>query len=399
MTAPRVADNNFGEVIENSVDPFFDVPEDNATVIRSHSRSFSLAAKCLPSGLRSDVEKLYAWCRWCDDAVDSAPNLQIAIERIASLRDDVERIFTGQTVRHPASQWLADLVEKRGIEKQHALELLSGMEMDLHAWRVGDESDLILYSYRAAGVVGLMMCRIMGVRDRTAEKRAIQLGIAMQLTNIARDVAEDWERGRCYLPMSWNNIDMSGKAKPANAQVAPSVAKLLTLAETYYTNGQMGINALPRGCRPAIVLASQLYREIGRQIRRNNYAVMDGRTVVPAGRLVVTVMRGLAIGLLSTLSPTKKIKTVSEANVPQPFPIFNGESTMNDARYLAYLSLSVTSFVASVMFLLVLVNPKETSYTTLPAIYAGISFLVSVVTYFLAKRAEARPSTVKAPSR
>ncbi len=398
MTVPKTMDNELLKARGNPIDPFFDVPEDNATVIRVHSRSFSLAAKCLPGGIRSDVEKLYAWCRWCDDAVDTAPNLQTANERLAFLRDDIERIFSGQTVRHPASQWLADLVEKRGIERQHAIELLSGMEMDLHAWQVDDEADLTLYCYRVAGVVGLMMCRIMGVHDLAAEKRAIQLGIAMQLTNIARDISEDWHRGRCYLPKSWGVIERKGQSMPTNAQVAPSVAKLLKLAETYYVNGQLGIDALPRSCRPAIVLASRLYREIGQQIRRNNYAVMNGRTVVPAGWLVVSVMRGMATCVRCTLSPSKEqFFTLSNCN-PTPCTL-SGESIMNDARYLAYLSLSVASFGATIAFLLVLLNPKETSYATLPAIYAGISFFVGVVTYILAKRAEAQPSTVKVPSR
>jgi len=398
MTIVKIMDNDRVEAVVNPVDPFFDVPEVNATVIRRNSRSFSLAAKCLPSGIRSDVEKLYAWCRWCDDAVDSAPSPQIASERLTSLRDDVERIFSGQTVRHPASQWLADLVEKRGLEKQHALELLNGMEMDLHAWQVSDEADLILYCYRVAGVVGLMMCRIMGVRDGAAEKQAIQLGVAMQLTNIARDVAEDWQRGRCYLPKSWGDIDRNEQVLPTNAQVAVSVAKLLTLAETYYAYGQVGINALPRSCRPAIVLASKLYREIGQQIRRNNYEVMDGRTVVPAGRLLVAIMHGLATGGLRTLSPTQKNNPVFESTVFQSLSTFPGESTMNDARYLAYLSLSAASFSASVMFLLMFLNPKETSYAELPAIYAGLSLAVGVIMYFLAKRAESQPAAVKTKS-
>ncbi len=398
MTVPKTMDNNLLKPTGNPIDPFFDVPEDNATVIRGHSRSFSLAAKCLPGEIRRDVEKLYAWCRWCDDAVDSAPNRQAANERLTSLRNDIERIFSGQTVRHPASQWLADLVEKRGIERQHAQELLWGMEMDLKAWQVEDEADLTLYCYRVAGVVGLMMCRLMGVCDLAAEKQAIQLGIAMQLTNIARDIAQDWHRGRCYLPKSWGVIEYKGQSLPTNAQVAPSVARLLKLAETYYANGQMGIDALPRTCRPAIVLASQLYREIGQQIRRNNYAVMNGRTVVPAGWLVVSVMRGLATGVRCTLSPSKKpLCSVSICNTT--LCTLSGELIMNDARYLAYLSLSVASFGATIAFLLMLLNPKETSYATLPAIYAGISFFVGVATYLLAKRAEAQPSSVHVPSR
>jgi len=387
--------NDFIDAGKKPVESFFEIPEDNATVIRRHSRSFSWAAKCLPRGIRCDVEKLYAWCRWCDDAVDTAPNAQAATERLASLRDDVERIFSGQTVRHPASQWLADLVEKRGIEKQHALDLLAGMEQDLQAWQVADEAGLILYCYRAAGVVGLMMCRIMGVRNREADEHAIQLGIAMQLTNMARDVAEDWERGRCYLPQSWGDIGWEQKTLPTNAQVAPKVSKLLSLAENYYASGQLGIKFLPPQCRPAILLASELYREIGQQIRRNNYEVMGGRTVVPAGRLAVTAMRGLASGVISSLSLTSKTIPTSEAVVLTPLSTLSGESNMNDARYLVYLSLSVTSLAASVMFLMMFMNPKDASYAALPAIYAGLSLAVGVAMYFVAKRVEAQPESAK----
>jgi hypothetical protein len=128
---------------------------------------------------------------------------------------------------------------------------------------------------------------------------------------------------------------------------------------------------------------------------------MDGRTVVPAGRLAIALMRGLAAGLIcslsskATCSPDLKSLTIQPVST---FSTLSGESTMNDARYLAYLSLSVASFGASVMFLLMFFNPKETSYTTLPAIYAGLSLAVGVVTYFLAKRAEVQPVAVNAKS-
>ena len=136
-----------------------------ASVIRKHSRSFSAASWLLPSEYRRDVEKLYAWCRWCDDAVDSATNIKQAEKRLEILREDVERIYRGQRPLHDASQWLADLVAIHNIEKRLPLALLAGMTLDLRLGQIGTQEELMNYCYHAAGVVGLMMCRVFGVTD------------------------------------------------------------------------------------------------------------------------------------------------------------------------------------------------------------------------------------------
>jgi len=384
----------------NVKDDFFDVPEDESSVIKLFSRSFSMASRRLPIEMRGDVEKLYAWCRWCDEAVDSALTSEVAEARLSYLRQDVIRIFDGHPVKHPASNWLADLVASKGIQKAEALALLTGMEMDLKSWQVRDEEQLIHYCYHVAGVVGLMMCRVMGVHDQTAMKHAVDLGIAMQLTNIARDVAEDWRNGRSYLPKNWidlglpkamenvpdaSNTDCSNAI--SNESVQASVERILRLAEGYYRSGLAGLSYLPGSCRPAICLAAMIYREIGREILRRESRVMDGRIAISPIRIgwiactvwVRTSLHKLAVKSFGSNFVDKFLKFSSTS--------VSGDVAMNDARYLAYLGLSLTSFMASALFVMVSINPKEPSYSMLPIVYAIGSLAVGIVTNVLAVRA------------
>ena len=388
----------------DNADDFFAVPSDESSVIRFYSRSFSMASQCLPKDVRGDVEKLYAWCRWCDEAVDSAPNIGIAKTRLAYLRDDVARIFDGQTVEHPASNWLAELVESRGIRKEDALALLSGMEMDLKSWQVRDEEELICYCYRVAGVVGLMMCRVMGVDDRAAERHAVDLGIAMQLTNIARDVAEDWKLGRCYLPKSWVDSELhqtpleSGNLSnlalshaPTNEVVRASVERLLRLAEDHYASGLVGLSYLPKSCRHAISLAAMVYREIGREILRHDSKVMNGRITISSIRCVwIACLAWTGVFTHAFVLQSYWSKFVKKF-FKYPSTLVFGDSVMKDAKYLAYLGLSLTSFMASALFVMVAVNPKDPSYSALPIIYAVGCVVIGIATNLLARRAAYQP--------
>ena len=390
---------------------FFTVPEKEGSVIRSHSRSFSKASSWLPVDVREDVEKLYAWCRWCDEAVDSAPSVQVARARLECLRLDVLRIFNGQSVQHPASGWLADLVASKGIAKSDALALLTGMEMDLNPWQVQDKEELLRYCYHVAGVVGLMMCQVMGVQDTTAKKHAIDLGIAMQLTNIARDVADDWQRGRCYLPKDGfarqlldetavDRLDANAEpsATPSNERVRSSVEEILRIAESYYASGLAGLSYLPRACRPAICLAARMYREIGREILRQDCRVMDGRIKLSGARIAWVCCVTWKEGFI------RSTKIVSSGGQPEE-RVFNflltsafGDSKMNDARFLAYLGISLTCFMASALFVMVSFHPKDPSYAALPLVYAATCFVAGAVTNFLARRA-ARLSAICVPER
>ena len=386
---------------EAKQDSFTVVPLDATTVIRKHSRSFTMAARWLPEDVRGDVEKLYAWCRWCDEAVDDAKHLDDATVRLTILREDVQRVFEGQSVRHPSSQWLAELVESKGIRKTEALDLLVGMEMDLHLGQVEDEEALLRYCYCVAGVVGLMMCRVMKVTNQCAEKHAIDLGMAMQFTNIARDVAEDWKRGRSYIPKSWVNMELPGPCSdpsstvngsiepPSNAVVRASVERLLAIAEVRYASGLKGIALLPRDCRPAIALAAKVYREIGREILRQDVRVMDGRIAIPRLRLAYVGCNALFRNLFNYFADSMFGMSSYFTNKEVNQMIVSREQKINDAKYLAFLGISLTSFMASALFVMVSVNPKDPSYAGLPIFYAIGCIAIGIATNFLARKAAA----------
>ena len=259
---------------------FDNVPMSDASVIQHHSRSFSLAAKMLPRTIRADVVKLYAWCRWCDDAVDEAANHLKAQECIKLLKQDVEKIYQGITPEHAASLWLESLVTKYGITQQWPFDLLEGMESDVNAEPIQSIEELNEYCYRVAGTVGLMMAKIMGADGEDALDCAKALGMAMQLTNIARDVDEDWRRGRRYIPKKWLSVIPKEDASPTNQQVRLGVEELLILADQYYQSGYEGLMYLPNGCRMPIRLAGKIYQEIGHEIRRQDFCVMDKRIFV-----------------------------------------------------------------------------------------------------------------------
>ncbi|MEL6105254.1 MAG: phytoene/squalene synthase family protein [Planctomycetota bacterium] len=364
-------------------------PERGRSVIRKHSRSFSVAAWLLPSSIRDDVEKLYAWCRWCDDAVDDAPTPAEAEKRLDLLRDDVRRVYRGESPEHFASQWLAELVVKHDIVQRDALALLDGMGMDLHLGQIETEEQLLDYCHHAAGVVGWMMCSVFGVTNRQALQHAKSLGIAMQLTNIARDVREDAERGRCYLPATWLPY---GVATSSERQLEDTVRRVLDLAENYYQHGTEGITYLPVEVRSAIRIAAAVYRTIGVEIRRRNYQVLRGRTVTPKLRFAAVAIAAWSDGLRTDLVRRFTPETTSTTSISCRSKQWRIE--MNDAKYLMYLGLSLTSFMASALFLLVMLNPKDESYAAWPMTYAAVCLGVGGITNWLAKRSEVSPTLI-----
>jgi phytoene synthase len=382
---------------------FNKMPASDAEVIKHHSRSFSLAAKLLPASIRADVEKLYAWCRWCDDAVDEAPSKEEAKKRIEILSSDVKRISEGKLPLHAASQWLADLSDRYEIPSELPLDLLQGMATDIENPIFETVDELLLYCYRAAGTVGLMMCRIMGVHDKIALENAEALGIAMQLTNIARDLSEDWQTGRRYVPKKWLSLIPLKDMTPSNGQVRMAVQELLDLADRYYSKGYQGLKQLPDGSRMAIRLAGVIYQEIGNEIRRQDLRVMSGRLFVP-------LTLKLKLGASCLISEIKfRSMRATKSTLISPFRSafldtfqYNGKTKMNyETRYLGYLGLSLTFVMATTMFLLMGLNPKETVYEGLPWIYSGGCALIAAGTGIMARRMNQHltPQPVKAEPR
>jgi phytoene synthase len=167
-------------------------------VIAQHSRSFALASTLLGPVARDHAAAVYAWCRGADDAIDLAPADRVAAA-LAEERAELERIYSGAP-RTLAGRAFAAVVAERRIPRAYPAALLDGMAMDVADTRYDTDEDLFTYCYRVAGVVGLIMCHVLGLSDDRALVPATHLGIAMQLTNICRDVGEDWQRGRLYLP-------------------------------------------------------------------------------------------------------------------------------------------------------------------------------------------------------
>ena len=367
---------------------FDTLPEHDGQVIQKHSRSFTLASRFLPKAIREDVVKLYAWCRWCDDAVDAAPNKHVAARRLAMLQQDVQRIYNGQEPHHPASRWLAELVVQYGIPAEYPLELLRGMETDLQDPVLETVDELMLYCYRSAGTVGLMMCRIMGVEDRHALRHAESLGIAMQLTNIVRDISEDWDRGRRYVPQQWLRLVPGKDVKPVNRQVQTAAIEMLALAESNYQQGLAGLKYLPPTVRFAIRVAGVVYREIGEQIRREKYRIMDQRISVPLSHKVRLLAGQRASGDRPGAARIANRSSSTRLKRPVRTPFHNnGSFSMNhDTMHSFFVGVSLTFVMGATLFVLVGLNPKEQVYQSLPWIYAASCGLIAAFSGLSARR-------------
>jgi len=251
-------------------------------MLRGGSRSFYAASLVLPKSVREPATGLYAFCRMADDAID------LGVDRDAALLDlrmRLERIYAGDPCCVAADRAFADTVLRFAIPKAFPLALLEGFEWDSANRRYEDFSQLTAYGVRVAGTVGAMMAMVMNVRNPSLIARACDLGVAMQLTNIARDVGEDARCGRLYLPMDWlraAGIDPDAwLARPVfDDRLATIIKRLLAAAELLYTRSDTGIAHLPMACRPGMYAARLLYAEIGREVERRQFDSVSQRAVV-----------------------------------------------------------------------------------------------------------------------
>ena len=257
-----------------------------AAMIETGSRSFHAASLLMPKRLRRPSYALYAFCRLADDGVDLAAGKAAAV---AGLERRLAAIYRGQPEDFAPDRALADTVRDHDIPAVLPEALLEGLAWDATGRRHRSLSDVTAYSARVASAVGVMMALIMGVRDGDALARACDLGVAMQLTNICRDVGEDAREGRVYLPLDWLaeegiSVDALLAAPAYSPALGRVVARLLGEAERLYTRSEVGISALPIRCRPAIFAARHLYAEIGREVERNGLDSVSRRAVVSRAR-------------------------------------------------------------------------------------------------------------------
>lgn len=296
-------------------------------LLRAGSKSFHLASLLLPERVRLPAQALYAFCRVTDDLVDrsGAPRAGLA-----ELHNRLEAIYAGRPGPHPVDRAMADLALGLHLPRALPEALLEGFAWDLDGRRYRDLTDLRAYAARVAGVVGAMMTVLMGVRDPAVLARACDLGVAMQLTNIARDVAEDARTGRLYLPLSWlEEVGLEPEAFLARPAAGPALARildrLLAEAEWLYRRAETGIPSLPPGCRPGIRAARLLYAEIGHELRRRGLDPSRGRTVVPARRKLLLVLAAMLAstprrGSVDPAPPLPEAAFLVEAAARAPLP-------------------------------------------------------------------------------
>ncbi|QTO54091.1 phytoene/squalene synthase family protein [Duffyella gerundensis] len=244
------------------------------------SKSFATASKLFDASTRRSALMLYAWCRHCDDVIDgqelgfAAPVVSIsdAEQRLAKLQSQTRQAYAGAPMDEPAFAAFQEVVLAHDIPQQQAFDHLEGYAMDVRDEAYLNFDDTLRYCYHVAGVVGLMMARVMGVRDEAVLDRACDLGLAFQLTNIARDIVEDAQAGRCYLPADWLAEEGLTPATLADEANRPALARLATrlinAAEPYYDSARAGLPGLPLRCAWAIATARGVYREIGIKVQR-----------------------------------------------------------------------------------------------------------------------------------
>lgn len=273
-------------------------------LMRTGSHSFFAASRVLPERLRCAATAIYAFCRVADDAVDEMPHGASIDVVMAYLHERLDAIYRGEPFGIDADIAFAGIAHEYGIPRALPLALLDGFQWDASERRYETIEELYGYAARVAGTVGAMMTLVMGGRSSSTVARACELGVAMQLTNIARDVGEDARRGRIYLPLSWlreAGIDPDDFLR--NPHHSPALAgvvkRLLRAADQLYVRSETGIGALPRDCRASIMSARLIYAEIGKRVAQHGHDSVSQRAVVSKPRKWALMARALSTYAIS----------------------------------------------------------------------------------------------------
>lgn len=241
--------------------------------IKKGSKSFALASFFFSQKEKEAAWKLYSWCRYCDDMIDTAVDLKSAQQQVELLIQYTKACYEKKgPLEHP---WPAfsDVIHTYSIPQKYPLDLLRGFKLDSVGANINTREQLLDYCYCVAGTVGLMMCHIMKTSSQLALKNAVDLGRAMQLTNIARDISEDFSNHRVYLPKAWladcgltntNFLDDENKTKFHSV-----VRQLIDEAQAFYKSGFSGLKYLSLRSAWAVCIATYVYRDIGDKILKN----------------------------------------------------------------------------------------------------------------------------------
>lgn len=295
---------------------------------KAGSKSFAAAALLFDRNTRRDTTLLYAWCRHCDDVVDNqvlgfgaVGAAQDPAAAIALLREQTRLAFVGQAAPGTVFAGLQAVAARCAIPERFAREHLLGFAMDVDGRQYATIEDTLDYCYHVAGVVGLMMGHVMGVRDDTTMQRACDLGIAFQLTNIARDLVEDAARGRVYVPDQWLAQEGIAGRDIGRADAAPALARiaarLIDLSQQYYSSARVGVDALSWRSAMAVGTAARVYRHIGLKILRRGDQAWLQRVHTGSGIKLALAIRA-ALSVIDSRQPVAQLRLRrSIANSPR----------------------------------------------------------------------------------
>lgn len=260
-----------------------------------HAKSFHWASIFLSKDIYNKCSALYSFCRTLDDIADDSNELEIKKKKFLRFKEN----FSNKNLENPIIKNMLDVLDSEKISKTIVYDLFDGVESDLsHEVKINSKKDLLVYSYRVAGTVGLMMSKILGVYDKESLRGAMDLGIAMQLTNIARDVIEDKKRNRKYIDCNFFTIK-----------------ETISTAETFYQKSFCAIKAIPLRSRFSVLVARRVYKKIGNYILKQknieNYS-KAGKIYVPiTGKIIETI---LSISDFLKLLFTKNLNISNEDN-------------------------------------------------------------------------------------
>lgn len=269
---------------------------DPQDIMDAHAQSFAWAARFLSRDARPQAAQLYAFARLMDDLVDE-PAMGSVNDRMAQFELNRRQVL-GELSVDSRSHQVGTMLQSLGVDTQVLESFLDALKADAQPRQMQSMADVLSFAYGVAGTVGQMMRPILGA-SLHSERYAVALGMGMQLTNIARDVMEDAQRGRCYLPAQWLPHDwqlakLLEGCPSTRSQAFEAIRLLLKEAELLYAMGEQGFDAIPRGNRRAVQIACVLYRGIGRKIMVTPEPVYwRQRTQISAGVKALGVLQVL----------------------------------------------------------------------------------------------------------
>ncbi len=272
---------------------------DSKRIMAIGSKSFFAASRLFPKRLSTPATIIYAYCRLADDLVDYGGG----INAVRELSDRLDAIYEGRPKNLGVDKDFAGVVKNFQIPKAYPKALIEGFLWDVEEKKYENIEQLCDYAARVAGSVGAMIAAVMRVREPSVIARACELGVAMQLTNIARDVGEDARNGRLYLPRDWLheegvNPELWLKKPHYSTAIKKIIRKLLKTADSYYLRSDEAIRVLPKDCRTAIFAARFIYADIGFKIRLLGYNSVEERAVVSLQRKMILILKSYVRSLI-----------------------------------------------------------------------------------------------------